>query len=157
MPPCRVCSFWLSVAALDEILTDMDGGGSCSSLRMFRLLQGDVGSGKTAVAFLAMLKAAGQGAQSCMLAPTEVLTMQHLQVRVHAILCLAPVVCRADCDVRAIYGWAFSRRPCPLRGGFTARAKYDVLLLHPSSPPRTRAVLRNRAVPTPPLCAGLQC
>eukprot|EP00903_Cladosiphon_okamuranus_P021747 g19995.t1 len=65
--------------ALDEILTDMDGGGSCSSLRMFRLLQGDVGSGKTAVAFLAMLKAAGQGAQSCMLAPTEVLTVQHLQ------------------------------------------------------------------------------
>lgn len=58
----------------------MDGSGSCSSLRMFRLLQGDVGSGKTAVAFLAMLRAAGQGSQSCMLAPTEVLTVQHLQV-----------------------------------------------------------------------------
>ncbi|CAN0306568.1 unnamed protein product [Scytosiphon promiscuus] len=62
----------------------MDGGGSGSdsgggNLRMFRLLQGDVGSGKTAVAFLAMLKAAEQGFQSCMLAPTEVLTMQHLQ------------------------------------------------------------------------------
>ncbi len=50
---------------------------------MFRLLQGDVGSGKTAVAFLAMLKAAGQGSQSCMLAPTEVLTVQHLQVCAH--------------------------------------------------------------------------
>ncbi|CAN0150927.1 unnamed protein product [Ectocarpus sp. 6 AP-2014] len=57
----------------------MEGSGSCSSLRMFRLLQGDVGSGKTAVAFLAMLRAAGQGSQSCMLAPTEVLTVQHLQ------------------------------------------------------------------------------
>ena len=53
---------------------------------MFRLLQGDVGSGKTAVAFLAMLKAAGQGSQSCMLAPTEVLTVQHLQVRVAPFL-----------------------------------------------------------------------
>lgn len=62
--------------ALGEILGDMDSSG----LRMFRLLQGDVGSGKTAVAFLAMLKAAGQGSQSCMLAPTEVLTVQHLQV-----------------------------------------------------------------------------
>ena len=72
-------------AALDDILGDMDGGGggsgsgSGSKLRMFRLLQGDVGSGKTAVAFLAMLKAAEQGSQSCILAPTEVLTMQHLQ------------------------------------------------------------------------------
>lgn len=56
----------------------MDGEGD--GLRMFRLLQGDVGSGKTAVAFLGMLKAAEQGSQSCMLAPTEVLTVQHLQV-----------------------------------------------------------------------------
>eukprot|EP00904_Undaria_pinnatifida_P013740 jgi/Undpi1/9497/HiC_scaffold_27.g11953.m1 len=65
--------------SLDDILGDMGGDGSGGSLRMFRLLQGDVGSGKTAVAFLAMLKAAEQGSQSCMLAPTEVLTMQHLQ------------------------------------------------------------------------------
>ncbi|CAM9697670.1 unnamed protein product [Scytosiphon promiscuus] len=65
--------------ALDDIVGDMDGRGSGASLRMFRLLQGDVGSGKTAVAFLAMLKAAGQGSQSCLLAPTEVLTVQHLQ------------------------------------------------------------------------------
>lgn len=64
--------------ALDEIFRDMDGEGD--GLRMFRLLQGDVGSGKTAVAFLGMLKAAEQGSQSCMLAPTEVLTVQHLQV-----------------------------------------------------------------------------
>lgn len=48
---------------------------------MFRLLQGDVGSGKTAVAFLSMLGVAEQGSQSCLLAPTEVLAIQHLQVR----------------------------------------------------------------------------
>lgn len=73
----------LFLLALDEILADMEGGvvGSDGKLRMFRLLQGDVGSGKTAVAFLGMLKAAEQGSQSCLLAPTEVLTAQHLLVR----------------------------------------------------------------------------
>lgn len=73
----------------------MDGSGGCKTLRMFRLLQGDVGSGKTAVAFLAMLKAAGQGSQSCMLAPTEVLTVQHLQVRgsyACCFCCLEPLI-----------------------------------------------------------------
>ena len=39
---------------------------------MMRLLQGDVGSGKTAVAFLALLAAAGSGYQSVLMAPTEV-------------------------------------------------------------------------------------
>lgn len=70
--------------ALDDILQDMGSTAtttprSPTTRRMFRLLQGDVGSGKTAVAFLAMLEAAEQGKQSCMLAPTELLTMQHLQ------------------------------------------------------------------------------
>lgn len=66
--------------ALDEILRDMGQDGT-DGLRMFRLLQGDVGSGKTAVAFLGMLKAIEQGSQSCLLAPTEVLAVQHLNVR----------------------------------------------------------------------------
>lgn len=39
---------------------------------MVRLLQGDVGSGKTAVAFLALLAAVGSGWQGAMMAPTEV-------------------------------------------------------------------------------------
>ena len=39
---------------------------------MHRLLQGDVGSGKTAVAFLSMLAAAGSGCQAALMAPTEV-------------------------------------------------------------------------------------
>ena len=46
---------------------------------MNRLLQGDVGSGKTVVALRAMLQVADAGGQSAMLAPTEVLAEQHLR------------------------------------------------------------------------------
>ena len=45
---------------------------------MLRLLQGDVGSGKTVVALLAMLRAVEAGAQAALMAPTEVLARQHL-------------------------------------------------------------------------------
>ena len=44
---------------------------------MLRLLQGDVGSGKTLVALLAMLRAVEAGKQAAMMAPTEVLAKQH--------------------------------------------------------------------------------
>ena len=45
--------------------------------KMLRLLQGDVGSGKTIVAFLSMLKVIENGAQACLMAPTEILAKQH--------------------------------------------------------------------------------
>jgi ATP-dependent DNA helicase RecG len=52
-------------------------GDLAQSSPMLRLLQGDVGSGKTLVALLAMLTAVESGAQAAMLAPTEILARQH--------------------------------------------------------------------------------
>lgn len=57
---------------LKEIRTDTARGH-----QMNRLLQGDVGSGKTIVALLSMLLAADNGYQSCLMAPTEILAQQH--------------------------------------------------------------------------------
>lgn len=57
---------------LKEIRTDTARGA-----QMNRLLQGDVGSGKTIVALLSMLIAADNGYQSCIMAPTEILAQQH--------------------------------------------------------------------------------
>ena len=52
-------------------------GDMAQSVPMLRLLQGDVGSGKTLVALLAMLAAVESGAQAALLAPTEILARQH--------------------------------------------------------------------------------
>jgi ATP-dependent DNA helicase RecG len=49
----------------------------CSEKPMLRLLNGDVGSGKTLVAFLAMIQVAVSGKQACLMAPTETLIRQH--------------------------------------------------------------------------------
>jgi len=59
--------------AIDEIIADLG-----SPLRMNRLLQGDVGSGKTLVAFMALLAVVEAGGQGVMMAPTEILARQHL-------------------------------------------------------------------------------
>ena len=58
--------------AADEIAEDL-----ARERRMLRLLQGDVGSGKTVVALLAMLVAVESGAQAALMAPTELLANQH--------------------------------------------------------------------------------
>jgi ATP-dependent DNA helicase RecG len=59
-----------------QALAEIDGDLT-SDRRMLRLLQGDVGSGKTVVALLAMLRAVEAGRQAAMMAPTEVLAKQH--------------------------------------------------------------------------------
>ncbi len=59
---------------LDVIMGDMASGQ-----RMLRLLQGDVGSGKTIIAFAAMVQVAANGLQACLMAPTDLLARQHLQ------------------------------------------------------------------------------
>lgn len=59
--------------ALSEIFADL-----ARPERMLRLLQGDVGSGKTVVALLAMARAVEAGGQAALMAPTEILARQHL-------------------------------------------------------------------------------
>ena len=60
--------------ALDAIDRDLD-----AEQPMQRLLEGDVGSGKTVVAFAALIRAVEQGGQGALMAPTEVLALQHLR------------------------------------------------------------------------------
>ncbi len=69
--------------AIADVVRDL-----ASERRMLRLLQGDVGSGKTLVALMTLLAAAEAGAQGAMLAPTEILARQH-----HAML--APLLATA--------------------------------------------------------------
>jgi len=59
---------------LREMHADMASGN-----RMVRLLQGDVGSGKTILAFAAMAQAVASGWQACLMAPTDLLARQHME------------------------------------------------------------------------------
>jgi ATP-dependent DNA helicase RecG len=61
-----------------KVIAEIDAD-MASSQRMLRLLQGDVGSGKTLVAVLAMLRAVEAGAQAAIMAPTEILARQHMR------------------------------------------------------------------------------
>jgi ATP-dependent DNA helicase RecG len=78
--------------ALGEILHDMG-----DHHRMLRLLQGDVGSGKTVVALLAMLAALETGRQAALMAPTEILARQHLAT-------IAPICERLRVNVVVLTG-----------------------------------------------------
>jgi len=70
--PWQLTSF--QKEALGEIDADM-----AAPHRMLRLLQGDVGSGKTIVAALAMMNVVDSGAQATLMAPTEILARQHIE------------------------------------------------------------------------------
>ncbi|MFO1210324.1 MAG: ATP-dependent DNA helicase RecG [Amaricoccus sp.] len=78
--------------AVAEVAGDMASG-----LRMNRLLQGDVGAGKTLVAFLAMLAAVEAGGQATMMAPTEILARQHFES-------LAPLAATAGVRLELLTG-----------------------------------------------------
>jgi ATP-dependent DNA helicase RecG len=77
---------------VEEILADM-----ARPPRMLRLLQGDVGSGKTVVALLAMLAAVETGAQAAIMAPTEILARQHHKT-------IAPLAAAAGVTVELLTG-----------------------------------------------------
>jgi ATP-dependent DNA helicase RecG len=77
---------------LGEIRADL-----ASSLKMSRLVQGDVGAGKTVVAMLAMADAAAAGFQSALMAPTEILARQHFET-------LAPPLTREGVRVTLLTG-----------------------------------------------------
>ncbi len=66
-------------AGQTRVLAEIDAD-LAAPRRMLRLLQGDVGSGKTIVAALAMLRAVEAGAQAALMAPTELLARQHFRV-----------------------------------------------------------------------------
>ncbi len=71
--------------ALEQITHDMS-----SAVAMNRLLQGDVGSGKTIVAFLAMLMTFYNGLQSCLVVPTDILATQHYDTFVKLLQTINP-------------------------------------------------------------------
>jgi ATP-dependent DNA helicase RecG len=79
-------------AASKEIAADLG-----APHRMLRLLQGDVGSGKTVVALLAMAVAVEAGAQAALMAPTEVLARQHLET-------IAPIAEQAGLRIALLTG-----------------------------------------------------
>ena len=84
--------------AIREIFADM-----CSDRRMHRLLQGDVGSGKTIVALFAALLAMENGYQAAVMVPTELLAEQHAQTftRLLAPLGIEPVLLTSSMPARA--------------------------------------------------------
>ncbi len=95
--------------AWEEIREDLKGDRA-----MNRLIQGDVGSGKTVIAQLALLTAAREGYQGCLMAPTEVLARQHYRSFVRAF---------DAWDIRCVL----------LTGSMTAREKkeaYDMIENH---------------------------
>lgn len=69
----------LDLSWKNDCIREQEGAAQIPVFRMTRLLQGDVGSGKTLVAFLAILRVIDNGGQCVLLAPTEILAKQHAQ------------------------------------------------------------------------------
>jgi ATP-dependent DNA helicase RecG len=84
-----------------------------SASRMHRLLQGDVGSGKTVVALLSMLQAVESGAQAALLAPTEILARQHLAT-------IEPLTKAAGIKVAILTGREKGKSREPILEGFAS-------------------------------------
>jgi ATP-dependent DNA helicase RecG len=111
--------------ALKEINADM-----ASDTRMMRLLQGDVGSGKTIVAFLAMLNVVEVGRQAALMAPTEILARQHfatIEPLAHAVgVEVALLTGRDKGPTRAMSRDALASGRIPLAVGTHALFQEDV-------------------------------
>ena len=101
--------------AIAEIDADM-----ASHRRMMRLLQGDVGAGKTLVAALALVTAVEAGGQGALMAPTEILARQHLAS-------LEPLLAPAGIRVAALTGRDRSGRRKEILSG-VAEKRIDVLI-----------------------------
>ncbi|MGI6853079.1 ATP-dependent DNA helicase RecG [Mesorhizobium sp. 1B3] len=101
--------------ALSEIYADL-----ARPERMLRLLQGDVGSGKTVVALLAMARAAEAGGQSALMAPTEILARQHLAT-------LAPLAAQAGLRTAILTGREKGRERAEVLAGL-ADGSIDIVV-----------------------------
>lgn len=105
-------------AALSEIYADL-----ARPARMLRLLQGDVGSGKTVVALLAMARAAEAGGQSALMAPTEILARQHLAT-------LAPLAAKAGLRTAILTGREKGRERAEVLAGLADGSIHIVVGTH---------------------------
>ncbi len=95
------------IEAVNDITDDMSSDG-----RMHRLLQGDVGSGKTLVALLSMLHAIESGTQAALLAPTEILARQHLAT-------IEPLATAAGVNVALLTSREKGKKRTSILEGFT--------------------------------------
>jgi len=87
---------WDLTGAQRFAIAEIDGDMQ-ADMRMLRLLQGDVGSGKTVVAFVALMNAVAAGAQGALMAPTEILARQHAKS-------LAPLAAALGVSIVALTG-----------------------------------------------------
>lgn len=104
-----ICALPYSLTGAQKKVWKEIGADLQKHVAMNRLVQGDVGSGKTILAFLALLMCAANGRQGCLMAPTEVLANQHFE---------------ALMELTEAYG--LCTRPALLTGSMTAKQKREV-------------------------------